>query len=187
MPTTYDTFSIEVSFELTSSSKPSNSDEKDIKNAIASSLGIDLDNIKDFTLTYEEITVRRRLQAKSYRWVVTFTVATTVAEVEAAGSSQTDFTSSIATTLASDSFTQTVVADTGAAVDTSSITTVALTRNPSAAPTSSSNKKDSSMWTPGVIAGVAIGATCGFLILVGGSVVAFMFCCKKKTEGNTGL
>jgi len=61
------TANVAARIEMTSSSAPTEQDQAALKALIASSLGLAEDKVAKFSVTYEEINVRRRLHATSYK------------------------------------------------------------------------------------------------------------------------
>ena len=174
--TTEDTVTVAVSMEMTSTAAPTSSDEDDLKTTIAASLELDEENIKEFTVTSTSSRRRRRRLFAIYTWVVSFTVSVSLADSTFA--SATEFSAGVLTALTSDAFVSAVSSAVGATVDTSSISVVLETRNPSSAPTPEPNNETNLK--------VIIVAVVGGLFGLVGSVLAVYFVYKRKKNTADG-
>jgi hypothetical protein len=155
LPTAADTLVISVSFELTASAEPTNSDKTYLKTEIASALGVDEGNLKGFTvvsslarrLSNALLRQRRDLLA-TYTWTASFDLVVSLAATTSSSSS--DLVSFVATALTDSFFVSDISTELGAVVDTRTVVTVRTTRQPTAAQT-----------TPPTAAPVAAGSIGG--------------------------
>jgi len=127
---------------LTASAEATESDKKYLKGKIASSIGVQERNLRDFAitsspnrrLTQTSLRQRRELLA-TYSWTASFDVVLSLADT---GSSlDSEFATSIASSLTDNDFISEVASQVGAQVDASSLVTVLITRQPTLYPSNS--------------------------------------------------
>jgi hypothetical protein len=113
-----------------------------LKVSIANALGVNVDNIKGFAVTYTTVN-RRRLGAQkqqhrqltTYVWSTSFEVTEDLDDSSAAYTDKETFTNTITAEVFSDDFASTVLSDVGVTADSTSVAVVINTRNPSPVPT----------------------------------------------------
>jgi 23S rRNA U2552 (ribose-2'-O)-methylase RlmE/FtsJ len=156
LPTASDTVGIAASFKLTASAEPTDSDKTYLKLKVASSVGVNVNTIRRFTVVSS---LARRLSRKllrqqlrellaTYTWTVSFDVVVSLAATTSSSSS--DLVSFVAAALTDASFVFNISTQLGATVDTDTVVAVRITRQPAAAPT-----------TPPTAAPVAAGSIGG--------------------------
>jgi len=109
---------IGASFKLQASSAPSSNDESTLKDIVASSIDIDVDDFSTFVVT-SSVSSRRRLldednDSGSYTWTVEFSIMVQ-------SSLESNRIDAIETALTSETFSSEVSSSTGATVDASSL------------------------------------------------------------------
>eukprot|EP00615_Pteridomonas_danica_P005739 CAMPEP_0114339626 /NCGR_PEP_ID=MMETSP0101-20121206/7849_1 /TAXON_ID=38822 ORGANISM="Pteridomonas danica, Strain PT" /NCGR_SAMPLE_ID=MMETSP0101 /ASSEMBLY_ACC=CAM_ASM_000211 /LENGTH=1907 /DNA_ID=CAMNT_0001472645 /DNA_START=590 /DNA_END=6313 /DNA_ORIENTATION=- len=133
-PTTADTVTVGVSFDLTASATPTTTDKTNLLNTIINDLDISSSNVKIFNVTSSILSARkkRRTLLTTYVWTTSFNI---IVSLENTGStSGVEYTSMIETTLTSSNFTDTIESETGAVVDTNTVTGSLTTRSPTVSP-----------------------------------------------------
>uniref|UniRef100_A0A7S2FU69 Uncharacterized protein n=2 Tax=Octactis speculum TaxID=3111310 RepID=A0A7S2FU69_9STRA len=190
-PTPSTQVTIEVSMEIQADSVLTDAQEEDLKDTIASQLGLDLDNIKNFVVTIEvtddavtnddgalrKFRGRRELLGKTYTWVVSFDVVVALDDTEYATAS--DLTEAIVEDLQDDSFEEAVETNTGVSVtvDADSISTTIVERSsPTSSPIASKKKKSTSEGSMLIIIFIVVG------VLLGTGCLGFL--CAMQMKGN---
>ena len=108
----------------------SNDELAALQETVASTIGVDSGNIKDFAVV---ITSKRRRLLSSYAWDLTFDVVIALSSTSSASS--TSFSESIATSLESNLSSEVASSSLAMTVAVESVSYVMSTRNPSAVPT----------------------------------------------------
>jgi len=144
VPTHVDTVGVFVSLVLTASAEATESDKKYLKGKIASSIGVQERNLRDFVVTSSS--TNRRLAQTSLRqrrnilavfsWTTSFDVVVSLAEISS--SVDSEFVSSITSSLTDGDFISDVASQVGAQVDATSLVTVLITRQPTLNPSNPS-------------------------------------------------
>jgi hypothetical protein len=169
---------------MTATSEPTSDDKSTLKNKIASSIGVDEDYLKDFTVTSQAVarrSVRRSLLA-SYKWTVAFTVKAPLSETtyESAAS----FSVGVKSVLTSDSFVSAVSSSVGATVDVTSVSSeITATRNTpplTASSVTSDNNETSS-------AAMALFAVLGILVIAAVAAAVFLRLRRSKNDSTSGM
>jgi hypothetical protein len=156
VPTTIDTTSVDVSFNLGADADPTDLEKEALRVTIADQIGVKDDNIKD--LSINSVSNRRRGLLSAYTWQCSFTVEASLAV--AGVDSAPLLADKITTTLESSDFQTAVAADIpGAVVDTSSITSTPIS------PTSYPTKMPSSIPRSNGGDGGAMAASTTYIII----------------------
>jgi hypothetical protein len=136
-PSAADTATVALSVKIVAEKAPNTQQKSTLKSVIAAQAGVDLSAIKNFHVTISEDSRRRNLLFVT--WGVTFEITTSLSTVgDGDLSSSAELGSSVSNTLSSDDFTAAVSAADQSleiSVDTTSISAIASTRNPSLVPT----------------------------------------------------
>jgi len=190
-PTPSTQVTIEVSMEIQADSVLTDAQGEDLKDTIASQLGLDLDNIENFVVTIvvtddavtnddgalRKFRGRRELLGKTYTWVVSFDVVVALDDTEYATAS--DLAEAVVEDLQDDSFEEAVETNTGVSVtvDADSISTTIVERSsPTSSPIASKKKKSTSEGSMLIIIFIVVG------VLLGTGCLGFL--CAMQMTGN---
>jgi hypothetical protein len=161
--------SLEVSFDVTSSSEVSPHDETTLKNTVAETIGVEAAFLKSFSVISTLTHSRRRLLVASWQWAVSFMVVVALSQTDA--SSGSDFASQVTADLASDAFSERLFNELGVVMDSESIA-VDAKRN---LPISSKNNDNNNNSVFSTTAGYVLLA---LVVLVGVAVAVYN--CKAR-------
>ena len=132
-PTTSDTFTVDLTLEMvTSKASVSASETKALRSTIASTIGLEIEQIQNLVVTVTAYSRRRLLS--SYAWTISFDVVATLESVSA--SSTEVFVESMKSSFESSTFASDVSAAVNTPVTITSVSAVIKTRHPSPSPTS---------------------------------------------------
>ena len=132
-PTTSDTFTVGLTLEMvTSKASVSASETTALRSTIASTIGVESEQIRNLVVTVAASS-RRRLLA-SYVWTIDFDVVATLSSITA--SSSEEFVESMKSSFESSTFASDVSVAVNTPVTITSVSAIIKTRNPSASPTS---------------------------------------------------